>query len=137
MKKTNLLVKVCTVLSSVLLAGTFVSYSAGCFSWVIGGKTPTGNDGDGMLKQDKSDSSKPEYGPATPVTVQQPSPASAQSEPVLMPGSKSFNPTRFISGLTPAGVSPSKDDKNEPAPSGDSPPAPVPPGTPTPPPASR
>jgi hypothetical protein len=100
-KEANALIKVATVVSSVLLLSGFVSYRAGAFNWLMGNSAPLADSG-----------SSP--------TLQQP-PATAEQAPTLMPGSKSMIGHDLIVGLQPAAQPAAPSQQATPAPAAPAP----------------
>ncbi len=95
MKSPNSLLKVATVVSSVLLVGGFVSYRAGAFDWLTGtGARPANSESSPALDPSLLSGSKSDLIFREPANSQQPPPA-AQPAPAIMSGSKSLAPAIF------------------------------------------
>jgi len=132
MKKTKTLLSMVTVASSVLLAGAFVSYREGAFGALIansarhnefGSAESNWNSGsDEKPRRSMISSSKsgvfsnpiPESSDAQPPAKSQQA-ASKTSERTIMSGTKSFESTGFIRGLTPADPPPSDSEPSKPS----------------------
>jgi hypothetical protein len=94
MKQPNLFIKIGTISSSLLLICGCICYQAGAFDWLLGTSARS------------LDSGTP---PTTPSEEAHPGTDAALR--MYMSGSKSFRPSRLVTGLTPAGDSSS--DANE------------------------
>jgi hypothetical protein len=102
---SNTLLKVTAVVSSVLLAGVFVSYRAGAFDGLLETSERPTDSGHSQTFQPKlSYSSGAEKIDRDAALFQQPPPAATRRPPTIMPGPKSFVPTDHLSGLTQAGT---------------------------------
>lgn len=88
MKRPHYLLRVAALVSSVLLVGGFVSYSAGAFDWLTQTSPVQADSGRNLLPDPEG---KVRDGTTQPA-------------PTMMSGTKSFSPTRRIQGITPAKV---------------------------------
>src|SRR6516225_9571434 len=84
-KQPNRLVKGVVLLNFFVLVGGCVSYQAGAFNW---------------LKRPGAQPTEPPASPVGDANLPEHGTAPAQT---LLPGSKSFRPSNFIDGATPAG----------------------------------
>jgi hypothetical protein len=96
-KTPTFLLKLATVVSSVLLGAGFVSYNAGAFDWLV---EPSEQDVDAAsnstLDAKASDSSQSGKAPVET--------AATQSAPTIMSGTKSFTPAAMVPTPFPPGA---------------------------------
>ncbi len=104
MKQPRTLLSLATIASSVLLATAFVSCQSGVFNgFVDKGARPENSGSSSTFEQIGADGAGSGEVSPQPGISQQPSAKS--TEKVIMNSSKSFEPSRFITGLTPANPS--------------------------------
>jgi len=104
-KQPNSLLRVTVVVSSVLLAATFISYRAGAFDGLLETIELTAVAGSTPIRENRqSNGSQSRKISAEANLFQQRPPAGAKPAPTIMAGPKSFVPSIFRSGLIQAGT---------------------------------
>jgi hypothetical protein len=117
--KPNILLKLATVVSSVLLASGGIAYYAGAFNGLIGpsarpAESRTISSSKSKVLTVVSSPNEPDDQPPAP--SQQSPPKTTERRRIIFSSPKSFEPSEFITGLTPANPSPSSPEPSKPSP---------------------